>query len=214
VAGNGQWSGVTVDGVGTSVMTLAGSAADLNAFLSSTADPLRFNADASGTPYALTVTAQSVAGNGVVRSAVTSIASITSASQGLLLKGASAVWNLQTQVDLLAMDVGTGGVDILEADGLTVTTVDAFDLTQAGIDADADVTFAQGALPGEKKAFLCLGTVATSTYTVDLATNGITVAGGALAEVNAIDAAGDAAYLEFNGARWFCKDTAGGAAEA
>jgi hypothetical protein len=51
--------------------------------------------------------------------------------------------------------------------------------------------------------------------TVDLATNGIQIDGStALAEVNAIDAAADAAYFEFNGVRWFCKDLAGGATQA
>jgi hypothetical protein len=81
--------------------------------------------------------------------------------------------------------------------------------------ADVDVTFAQGTYPGEKKAFICLGTMTTSDVTIDLATNGIQIDGStALAEVNAIDAAADAAYLEFKGARWFAADLAGGATQA
>jgi len=81
--------------------------------------------------------------------------------------------------------------------------------------ADVDVTFAQGTRPGETKAFVCLGTLTTSAFTIDLATNGIRIDGSsALAEINAIDAAADAAYLEFHGARWFTQDVAGGATEA
>jgi hypothetical protein len=79
--------------------------------------------------------------------------------------------------------------------------------------ADADVTFAQGTFLGEKKGFVCLGTMTTSDVTVDLATAGITLAGGALAEVNAIDAALDAAYFEFNGL-WRTTMVVGGATEA
>jgi hypothetical protein len=88
-------------------------------------------------------------------------------------------------------------------------------LCATDIAADADVTFAQGALPGDLKTFICLGTVGTSDYTVDLATNGIQIDGStALAEVNAFDAAADAAYFVFKGARWFCLDLAGSAAQA
>jgi hypothetical protein len=36
----------------------------------------------------------------------------------------------------------------------------------------------------------------------------------ALAEVNAIDAAADAVYLQFNGAKWHTQDVVGGATEA
>jgi len=81
--------------------------------------------------------------------------------------------------------------------------------------ADADFTFAQGSLPGDKKAFVCLGIMTTNDVTVDLATAGIQIDGStALAEFNAIDAAGDAAFLEFHGARWFAKDLVGGATQA
>lgn len=81
--------------------------------------------------------------------------------------------------------------------------------------ADCDITFAQGTLPGETKAFVCLGTIGTSDFTIDLATNGIRRDGStALAEINAIDAAADAAYLEFGGGIWHTKDVVGGATEA
>jgi len=80
--------------------------------------------------------------------------------------------------------------------------------------ADDDVTFAQGTLPDEKKAFICLGTLSSNAFCVDLATAGIQVAGTALNEVNSIDLAADAAYFQFQGARWFCQDVYGGATEA
>lgn len=81
--------------------------------------------------------------------------------------------------------------------------------------ADVDITFAQGSLPGDKKAFICLGTLTTSDFTVDLVTTGRQLDGDAdLAEVNAIDAAGDACYLVFNGATWALEDLAGGATAA
>lgn len=81
--------------------------------------------------------------------------------------------------------------------------------------ADAEVELAQGSLPGEKKAFVCLGVMTTNDFVVDLVTNGIQIDGStALAEVNAFDAADDACYLEFQGARWFLKDLVGGATAA
>lgn len=115
----------------------------------------------------------------------------------------------------------SGGVEFLSPPnagmvGIPYTTT-GVSYVCAGITmaADTDVTFAQGTLPGQKKAFLCLGTMTTSDFTVDLETNGIQIDGStALAEVNAIDAAGDNAYFEFNGERWFLKDLAGGATAA
>jgi len=87
---------------------------------------------------------------------------------------------------------------------------------QNSVAADTDVTFAQGVNPGDNKAFICLGTIGGSgDFTVDLATNGIRIDGStALAEINAMDAANDACYLAFHGARWFTQDVAGDATEA
>ncbi len=79
--------------------------------------------------------------------------------------------------------------------------------------ADVDVTFAQGTVFGQRKGFLALGTMTTNDVTVDLVTNGFTMTGGALAEINAIDAALDGAHLVFNGV-WRCVNLAGAAAEA
>lgn len=81
--------------------------------------------------------------------------------------------------------------------------------------ADVDVALAQEVLPGAKKAFICLGALTTSDFTIVPATAGIQIDGStALAAVNGFDAAADAAYLEFQGARWFCKDLVGGAVQA
>lgn len=86
--------------------------------------------------------------------------------------------------------------------------------------ADAECELAQGTYPGQRKAFICLGTLTTSDFVVDLATNGVALTRSgegaivALAEVNAIDAADDACYLQFNGALWHLMDLAGGATAA
>jgi len=81
---------------------------------------------------------------------------------------------------------------------------------------DAECELAPGVLPGDKKAFAVLGTLTGNTFVVDLATtNGIKLDGSsALAEINAMDAAADACYLEFHGVRWFTQDITGGTAEA
>lgn len=86
--------------------------------------------------------------------------------------------------------------------------------------ADGEFELAQGAFPGEKKAFVCLGTLTTSDAVVDLVTAGVALTRSSegalvsLSEVNAIDAAGDACYLEFHGALWHLQDLAGGATAA
>jgi hypothetical protein len=123
--------------------------------------------------------------------------------------------NPTCQADLLEGDE-SGGVEFISPPnaGLVGQTymVGGVSYVCGGVTlaADVDITFAQGALPGDKKAFICLGTLGTSDFTVDLATNGIQIDGStALAEVNAIDAATEACYLEFNGVRWFLKDISG-----
>ncbi len=81
--------------------------------------------------------------------------------------------------------------------------------------ADAEFELAQGTLPGEQKAFICLGTLTTEDAVVDLASAGVQMDGSsALAEVNAINAAADAWYGQFNGAKWHTLDVVGGATEA
>ena len=82
------------------------------------------------------------------------------------------------------------------------------------LDADADVDLAQGVLPGEKKAFILLGDLASNDFTVDLVTNGIQLDGStALTEILTIDDATDGVLLEFHGSRWFTYDLRVGATE-
>jgi hypothetical protein len=65
-----------------------------------------------------------------------------------------------------------------------------------------------------------LGALTGNAFVIDLVTAGVQLARDgdgdlvALAEINAFDAADDAAYLEFSGSRWFTKDVVGGATEA
>ena len=76
-------------------------------------------------------------------------------------------------------------------------------LTATDIAAAGTIVLAQGTLPGETKAVVCLGAVATSDYEVDPATDGIQTDGStALAVVNAINDAGDAWYGVFGGGLW------------
>jgi hypothetical protein len=79
--------------------------------------------------------------------------------------------------------------------------------------ADAECELANGVRRGERKAFACLGTMTTSAFVVDLVTGGFKLVGTALAEVNAIDAAGDEATFEWQGV-WRVIGKAGGATEA
>lgn len=86
--------------------------------------------------------------------------------------------------------------------------------------ADAEHEFPQGTFTGEKKIFWLLGTLTTSDFVVDLVTAGVQLAYDtngalvALAEVNAIDAAGEGCLLEFSGSRWFLRELYGSAAAA
>lgn len=128
--------------------------------------------------------------------------------------------NPTCQADLLAGDE-SGGVEFISPPNAGVVgqayMVGGVSYICGGVTlaADVDVTFAQGTLPGDRKAFICLGTLSTSDFTVDLATTGRQLDGDAdLAEVNAIDAAADACYLVFNGATWALEDLVGGATAA
>ena len=80
------------------------------------------------------------------------------------------------------------------------------------IAADVDVTFAQltAGEPFIRTGFICLGTLTTSVFTLDLATNGIQMDGStALAEVVAFNAAGEAWFGTWKGYRWFTEDFSG-----
>lgn len=81
--------------------------------------------------------------------------------------------------------------------------------------ADVDITFAQGSLSGDKKAFILLNDLATSDFTLDLATAGYKLAGTAdLADIATIDDAGDGCFLEFGGSKWNNRGLLVGATEA
>ena len=79
--------------------------------------------------------------------------------------------------------------------------------------ADDDVTFADGTIYGELKGFKLMGTLTTQAVCIDLATNGIKLNGGALAEINTLAAAGDNAFLQWTGL-WRTVMVQGSAAEA
>lgn len=83
------------------------------------------------------------------------------------------------------------------------------------LSADAEHELADGTLVDEKKIFLLLGTLTTNDFVVDLVTAGIQIDGStALAEVNAIDAAGEGCYVVWSGKRWFLRELYGSAAAA
>jgi hypothetical protein len=79
--------------------------------------------------------------------------------------------------------------------------------------ADAECELADGDVFGERKGFVLLGTLTTSDFVVDLVTAGLQAAGTALAEANAMDAAGDAWFGEWMGV-WRTVGLVGGATEA
>lgn len=76
--------------------------------------------------------------------------------------------------------------------------------------ADSEVELAEETVYGMKKGFLCMGTLGTSDFVIDLVSAGYTMTGGALNEVNGIDAATEGAILEWNG-KWRCVSLLGGA---
>lgn len=78
------------------------------------------------------------------------------------------------------------------------------------IAADIDFVMAAGTRFGEKKAFWVLGALTTSDVTVVEA--GLQMAGDALVEITAMDAAGDAVFLRWDGI-WVVQSVLGGATE-
>ena len=143
----------------------------------------------------------------------------------LTCTGYAYTGNPKCQADLLTGDE-SGGVEFISLPNAGGDTqpymVGGVSYVCGGLTlaADAECELAQGTLPGEKKAFICLGTLTTSDFVVDLVAAGVQLARTgdgalvALAEINAIDAAADAAYLQFNGAKWHTQDVVGGATEA
>jgi hypothetical protein len=161
-------------------------------------------------------------GTVVVLTASAAAATLTST---ITCTGYAYTGNPTCQADLLDGEE-SGGVEFISlpnAGGDTQTyMVGGVSYVCGGVTlaADAECELAQGTLPGEKKAFICLGTLTTSDFVVDLVSAGVQLARTgegalvALAEINAFDAADDACYLQFNGAKWHTQDVVGGAAEA
>ena len=108
-------------------------------------------------------------------------------------------WNSPANAGSAAQTHMVGGVTYING-GITLA-------------ADVDYDLADGTIYGEKKGFILKGTLTTNDATVDLDTNGFQLNGSALAEVNAIDAAADGCFLEWNGL-WHCVSKTGGATEA
>lgn len=67
------------------------------------------------------------------------------------------------------------------------------------LDADCDVTFADGLVFGQRKGFFVHGDIGGSDFTLDFVTNGLQLDGSALTEVLTMDDVGDAVYLEWMG---------------
>jgi len=81
--------------------------------------------------------------------------------------------------------------------------------------ADAEVELAQGTRPGEKKAFILVGSLTTNDFIVDLVSAGLQLDGSsALAEIATLDDVNDGVYLEFGGAKWQTQDLLVGGTEA
>lgn len=207
----GAWS-LATDGVTLTVVSTTGLAAGDTVVLLGGAD------DGTGTVIPGKYVISSITSPTVLVLAASAV-DVTPAG-ALTCTGYAFTGNPTCQADLLTGDEA-GGVEFANlpnAGGDTQpymvggVTYICGGLTLA---ADAEFELAQGELPGEKKAFLCLGTMTTSDAVVDLVTGGMQIDGStALAEVNAIDAATDGAYLQFNGAKWHCLDISGAAAQA
>ena len=79
--------------------------------------------------------------------------------------------------------------------------------------ADFDIDLPDGTIYGDRIGFIVKGTMSSNTVTVDLDTAGLTLAGSTLNEFNAMDAANDACFLEWNGV-WKALSAIGGTTEA
>lgn len=208
----GAWS-LATDGVTLTVVATAGlSAGDTVVLLGGEVE------DGGASIVAGKYTISSITSATVL---VLSSSAITgTAGAAVTATGYAYTGNPKAQADLMEGEE-SGGVEFLSPPNAGVVGIsyatEGISYICGGVTlaADVDVTFAQGTFPGQKKAFVCLGTLTTSDFTVDLATAGIQLDGStALAEVNAIDAAADSAYFEFKGVRWFTSDLAGGATQA
>lgn len=143
----------------------------------------------------------------------------TTPDAALTCTGYAYTGNPVCQADLLDGDE-TGGVEFISPPNAGDADIDymvggvSYVCGGVTLAADVDADLAQGGFPGEQKAFICLGTLTTNDFTVDLETSGLQLDGStALAEVLAFDAAADAWYGIFGGAKWHSFDIAGGVSE-
>jgi hypothetical protein len=207
----GAWS-LATDGVTLTVVSTTGLAAGDTVVLLGGAD------DGTGTVIPGKYTISSITSPTVL--VLTASAVDVTPTGALTCTGYAFTGNPTCQADLLTGDE-SGGVEFINlpnAGGDTMPyMVGGLSYVNGGVTlaADAEVELAQGTLPGETKAFLLLGALTTSDFVVDLVSAGLQLDGStALAEVNAIDVAGEGAYLVFGGAKWHTLDLAGSAAEA
>jgi len=208
----GDWS-LATDGVTLTVSNTTGiSAGDTVVIFG--------GEDEDGTAYVVPgkYTISSVTGGTDLVLSSSAVASTPAAA--VTCTGCAYTGNPTCQADLLDGDE-SGGVEFISPPNAGVVgqtyMVGGVSYVCGGVTlaGDVDVTFAQGTLPGETKAFVCLGTLATKDFVIDLETGGIQMDGSStLAEINAIDAADDAVYFQFGGAKWRTMDTVGGATEA
>ena len=206
----GEWS-LATDGVTLTVVSTVGlSAGDTVVMLGGEDEGTSKNIVAGK------YTISSITSTTVLVLTATAVAATPGAA--LTCTGFAYTGNPKCQADLLEGDE-SGGVEFLSPPnaggaGLVYMTGGvSYVCGGVTLASNSDVTFAQGTVLGEKKGFVCLGTMATSAVTIDLATGGIKLVGTALAEINSIDAALDAAYLVFNGL-WRTEMVVGGATEA
>jgi len=150
---------------------------------------------------------------------LTSTAISGTAAAALKCSGFCYTGNPKCQADLLDGSESYGvefisPINAGDTDATHMTGGVSYVCGTAALAADFDIAVAQASRPGDTKAFICLGTQGTNDVTLVFGTNGVQMDGStALAEVTAIDAANDAWYGVFGGAKWHTTDVAGGATE-
>lgn len=207
----GAWS-LATDGKTLTVVATAGiSAGDTVVFLGGEIE------DGGGAIVPGKYTVASITNATVL---VLATSAITGTATGALTcTGYAYTGNPVCQADLLEGEE-SGGVEFLSppnAGGDMTAMVGGVSYVCGGVTcaADANIPLAAGTFPGEIKAVKLLGTLTTSDLVITPAAAGIQRDGSsALAVVNAMDAAGDNAFLQFNGAVWHCLDVAGGTTQA
>jgi hypothetical protein len=135
----------------------------------------------------------------------------------VLCTGYAYTGNPVCQADLLTGDE-SGGVEFVSylnaGNAAQPHMVGGVSYVMGGdVSGDVDIVLAQGTLPGEVKAVVCLADIATNDLTVDPATDGLKVVGTTLAAITGMDTAADAVYFEFGGGLWRVTNVVGGATE-